>query len=190
MLHVILAVFFVIVLGRQTAIHLLTQCHYSQEVWKALLAKLNLEPTRCTNPLELLASVTLPLDQQAKGLQTLGKPLFNAFIWRIWAERNGRIFRSNEHSSKVVLQQNIHSVCSRILYLDIGLPSEIASHWNLPPSNSSIRPKSPTLMNHGWRASICSIDTLIVGILWSDVHTPKEGRIEEELTYFLRQCFE
>ncbi|XXG88530.1 hypothetical protein AAC387_Pa12g0722 [Persea americana] len=190
MLHVILAVFFVIVLGRQTAIHLLTQCHYSQEVWKALLAKLNLEPTRCTNPLELLASVTLPLDQQAKGLQTLGKPLLKAFIWRIWAERNGRIFRSNEHSSKVVLQQTIHSVCSRILYLDIGLPSEIASHWNLPPSNSSIRPKSPTLMNHKWRASICSIDTLIVGILWSDVHTPKEGRIEEELTYFLRQCFE
>ena len=155
----------------------MTQRHYSQEVWKALLAKLNLEPTRCcTNPLELLASVTLPLDQQAKGLQTLGKLLFNAFIWRIWAERNGRIFRSNEHSSKVVLQQTIDTVCSRILYLDIALPSEIASHWNLPPSNSSIRPKLPTLMNPGWRVSICSIDTLIVGILWSDVHTPNKGR--------------
>ena len=71
----------------ETAIHLMTQYHYSREVWKSLLAKLNLEPTRCTNPLELLASVTLPLDQQAKGLQTPSKLLFNAFIWRIWAER-------------------------------------------------------------------------------------------------------
>ena len=155
------------------------RCPYSQEVWKALLAKLNLEPIRCTNLLELLASITPPLDRQANGLQTLGK-----LVWHIWAERNGRIFRSKEHSSKVVLQQITHTVCSRILYLDIALSCEIGNHWNVPPSNSDIHPKWPSLMNPGWRVSICSIDTLIVAILWSDVHTPKECHIEKEFTSF------
>lgn len=168
----------------ETAIHLMIKCPYSQEVWKALLSKLNLEPIRCTNPLKFLASITVPMNQQAKGLQTHGKLLFNAFIWHIRAVRNGRIFRTKEHSSKFVLHQIIQTVCSRILYLDIALPSEIANHWNVPPSNSSILRKLPTLINSRWRVSICSIDTLIVVILWSEVHTPMECHIQQELTYF------
>ncbi|XXG63722.1 hypothetical protein AAC387_Pa05g1843 [Persea americana] len=100
--------------------HLIVYCPYSQEVWKSLLAKLDLEPISCENPFELLESIIFPTEQQKTSLLNLGKILFNAFIWHIWAYRNARIFRSEEHSSTAVLRNIIQTVCSRTHYLDIA----------------------------------------------------------------------
>lgn len=129
----------------ETAIHLMTQCPYSQEVWKSLLAKLNLEPISCATQFELLDSIILPLDQRERGLQTLGKLLFNAFIWHIWAERNGRIFNGKTHSSKAVVQKVIQTVRSRFLYLGLTLPNDIDHHWNIPPRIQELGPNRISL---------------------------------------------
>ena len=59
----------------ETAAHLIVYCPYSQEVWKSLLEKLDLEPISCENPLELLESIIFPIEQQKTGLLTPGKLL-------------------------------------------------------------------------------------------------------------------
>lgn len=133
----------------ETSTHLMIHCPYSSEVWTSLLSKVNLNPMDCTSPIELLDSIILPFENQEKGVQTLGKLLFNAFIWHIWAERNGRIFRSTSKTSGAVLQQILHTVCSRIVYLGITLPQDIACHWNIPPSSSGIRTPTSYLMRPG-----------------------------------------
>lgn len=56
----------------ETAAHLIVYCPYSQEVWKSLLEKLDLEPISCENPLELLESIIFPIEQQKTGLLTPG----------------------------------------------------------------------------------------------------------------------
>lgn len=120
----------------ETSTHVMAQCPYSQEVWKSILATLNLEPVNCANSIELLDSILLPLDSHEKGLHTLGKLLFSAFVWHIWAERNGRIFRCKANQSMVVVQKIIQIVYSRITYLGIVLPPAIGSHWNIAPCNT------------------------------------------------------
>lgn len=169
----------------ETATHVMVHCPYSQEVWKSLLATLNLEPINCTNSFELLDSIILPLENQEKGLQTLGKLIFNAFIWHIWAERNGRIFRSKDTPSKAVVQKITQIICSRINYLGIALPQAVASHWNIAPSTSNTCPKMILRMIPGWRLSICSNNNQLVGILWTDIHKPMAGLIEQDLNLLL-----
>ena len=68
-------------------------CPFSKLAWTTLLTKLNLSPFICENPLEMMQSVNFRLDKGSNDIQTLGKLVVNAFVWHIWAERNGRILR-------------------------------------------------------------------------------------------------
>lgn len=107
-------------------------CPFSKLVWTTLLTKLNLSPFICENPLEMMQSVSFRLDQGNNDIQTLGKLVVNAFVWHIWAERNGRIFQLKVNTTALVIQKILQDVCSRILYLGLQLLEALASHWNIP----------------------------------------------------------
>lgn len=40
-------------------------------------------------------------------------------------------------------------------------------------------------MNSRWRLSICLNNNQVVGVLWSDIHKPMAGHIEQELIFFM-----
>ena len=76
-----LAAYYVIVLGRQP---LFITCPFCQLVWNLLLQTINLPPNECDSGTDLVESITLRLNPNRAGLQTLGKLLFSAFVWHIW----------------------------------------------------------------------------------------------------------
>ena len=76
-----LAMYYVIVLGRQP---LFITCSFSQLVWNLLPQTINLPPIECDSAIDLVESITLRLNPNHPGPQTLGKLLFSAFVWHIW----------------------------------------------------------------------------------------------------------
>lgn len=109
----------------ESELHLMIQCLFSKSVWMSILTKLNLTPFDCENPLQLMQSVLLLLNQGKNDIQTIGILVVNAFIWHIWAKRNGRIFRMNANTNISVTQKFLKTVCSRILYLGLQLPDRL-----------------------------------------------------------------
>lgn len=67
----------------ETASHLMIHCPFSRHIWQALLIKLNLMPASCNDVYELLESIISRIDQQSEGAITLGKLLFNAYVWNV-----------------------------------------------------------------------------------------------------------
>ena len=110
------------------------QCPFSQFVWQLLIHKINLEPMDCDSSTALVESITLRIDPHHKGLQTLGKIIFSAFIWHIWHEMNYRIFRAQSTSAINVVYTIINTIKSRIVYIGINLPDDISSYWHTPPT--------------------------------------------------------
>lgn len=168
----------------ETASHLMLHCPYSQEIWSHVLYKLNLIPIACSDAYELLQSVTSRLDQQSEGALTLGKLLFNAFVWHIWAERNCRIFRATSNSSIAITQKIIQVATTRILYLVFSLPQNIQCHWNVPPNVQKHYARMISERRHGWGLSIVPTRQVLIGILWQDLQQPIKGRIEQLLNYY------
>ena len=72
----------------------------------SLLTKLNLTPLDCENPLQMMQSVVLRLDQVKREIQIVGKLVVNAFVWDIWSERNGRNFRKKANTNVSVTQNS------------------------------------------------------------------------------------
>ena len=68
---------------------------YSQTVWSALLATLNLDYISCASPVELLNSVLMRVDQHHQGLQMVAKLIFGAYVLHIWAEEIGAYSKLN-----------------------------------------------------------------------------------------------
>ena len=105
------------------------------------------------------------IDQNSEDSIILGKLIFNAYVWHVWAERNARIFRHKATSSGSIVRRIIQVVTTRILYLGIRLPDAIHCHWNVPfPAPVHNRPLLHSRL-HGWRLSIVALNQVLVGIL-------------------------
>jgi len=176
-----LAAYYVIVLGRQP---LFITCPFCQLVWNLLLQTINLPPNECDSGTDLVESITLRLNPNRAGLQTLGKLLFSAFVWHIRRERNWRIFRLQTQSAMNVVHLVLNTIQTRILHLGITLPDGISSHWNLPLRGQHFHSYVVPVVHPGWRFSICTIRNMAVGLLWSDVCQPLYGAIESSLDYY------
>ena len=64
----------------ESDLHLMIQCPFSKSVQTSILTKLNLTPLDCENPVQLMQSVVLRLDQVKKDIQIVGKLVLNAFF--------------------------------------------------------------------------------------------------------------
>ena len=160
----------------ETASHLM--------IWQLVLYTLNLLPTNCDDVYELLDSIISHIDQHSEGALTLGKILFIAFVWHIWAERNSMIFRTKANSSGAIMQKIIQVTTTKILYLGISLPNNIQCHWNVPPTVQEHFSKLISERSQGWRISIVQTKQDLVGVLWWDIHQLVKGRIEQALNYY------
>ena len=110
--------------------------------------------------------------------------MFSAYVWCIWAERNGKILKRISNPRASVMQKNFQVMTTKILYLGIRLPNSIQRHWNVP---SHVHVNHSTLIGErcqGWRLSIVPTRQVLVGILWRDIHQPQHGRIVQMLNYY------
>eukprot|EP00268_Persea_americana_P005853 TRINITY_DN12021_c0_g3_i3.p1 TRINITY_DN12021_c0_g3~~TRINITY_DN12021_c0_g3_i3.p1 ORF type:complete len:262 (+),score=23.24 TRINITY_DN12021_c0_g3_i3:897-1682(+) len=156
---------------------------YSQTVWSALLATLNLDYISCASPVELLNSVLMRVDQHHQGLQTVAKLIFGAYVWHIWAERNRRIFKDQLCRASFVVHSIMQTLQSRLLYLGTSLLESVSCHWSLP-SASYTHTRFPLLIYNGWRLSIYSTLQTSIGILWKDGDQPLEGVLLSAMDYY------
>ena len=91
----------------ETSDHIILGCHFSKEVW---IGAMRLNPgINLPDTIQGLFSNWMNLSpfQLAKKtlLQTAWKWLPKAICWKIWIERNNRIFRDKEnHPSKIAIQ--------------------------------------------------------------------------------------
>ena len=79
MLIVTLTVFFALLLGNLRTIFF-SNVLFSMEVCKGLLHMIYLQSTPCDSLMELIQSTLLRVDQSSKGMTTLCKLIFTAFI--------------------------------------------------------------------------------------------------------------
>ena len=159
-------------------------CPYSQETWQCILSKLNLATIHCNGAQELLLSVLSRLDQQSDSAITLGKFLFNAFVWLVQAKRNARIFRLTSKSSSSVVQHITYVVTTTILYLGLTLPISIQCHWNIPSNDQAPITRLVAARIQGWCLSIVPTSHNLIGIMWRDLHYPVKGQIVLMLNYY------
>jgi hypothetical protein len=85
----------------ETTDHLLLRCTYSKEVWHLTLA---LHPNTLVLPQEVTALLRncnslCPFQTTKKGqLSTLWRTLPKLILWKIWLERNNRLFKEAKSS--------------------------------------------------------------------------------------------
>ena len=154
----------------ETQDHLFLQYPFSMQVWKGLLYMFYLQPIPCVSLLELIQSTLLGVDQNSKGMTSLCKLIFTAFIWHIWREKNAHIFRNVSRGADHVIRDIISMVYSMCMLLGFQVPSNTESRWNLSPflgpRHSSL--VAEVLPKEGWRMSIVHIYPLLVGVVWSE----------------------
>jgi len=84
----------------ETTNYLLLSCNYSKEVWQLALGLQNdlVIPQETSDLLQNWSSIC-PFQTKKKGqISTLWRVLPNFILWKIWLERNNRLFREVKSS--------------------------------------------------------------------------------------------
>lgn len=108
--------------------HLFFSCSFSSAIWSTLSAKLRLPVTSPSwNPV-LQTIIALPASNHLTYLTNLA---WQASIYEIWAERNGRLHRESFKSSESILHRIDHIIRDRIASFRHQNPTKASNYLQL-----------------------------------------------------------